>query len=119
MKRVTPEESNWLWVKCSCSTPDHVIAFKWERWDWSDGSEVDLYIETQMRREERWWKRLWTAIRYIFKATPCQFGYWSCAIVDEDQAAEIRDLMTEYIEVAERYRSERKSLQEEAKSETP
>jgi hypothetical protein len=90
-----------LYLECDCSSKDHVVCLQYvdlnEPGKEQDVWEVSLYLDMQMRPYYPVWKRLWVAIRYLFKATPCNFGHWNNTIVNPGQARKMIDIAEKYL----------------------
>jgi len=58
---------------CSCSSFHHTIRFLWFQDDWMKERKIDkdLYMDIHLNIHHPWYKRIWIAIRYIFKMEAC------------------------------------------------
>lgn len=90
-----------LYLECDCSSKDHVVCFHYVDWNRPDRRQsphdVNLYIDMQMQPQYPFWKRVWTALRYTFKRTPCNFGYWNNTIVNPEQARKMIEITEKYL----------------------
>ena len=69
-------DSEDVYIKCSCGANDHIVCFKLvDNTSSKLNPEVDLYINVQMRHTRRFFERVWIALKYVFKSTPCNYGY--------------------------------------------
>lgn len=92
-------DSEDVYIKCSCSANDHLVCFKLVDNSLDKFPGVDLYINVQMKHSRRFFERAWIALKYVFKSTPCNYGYWNETIVDTSSAKEIIGLCEKYIEL--------------------
>lgn len=81
------------YIECACGHTDHVIRFGYFPDD--DLEYMRLYVHTQLPRE-RWYKRLWLGIRYIF-GYQCKYGHWGETVLDSDGVNQLSLLISDYI----------------------
>lgn len=43
-------------------------------------------------------KRIWAAIKFIFRPQLCGFGHWAECLVSKEQVKEIKDMCNEFLE---------------------
>lgn len=57
------------YFECDCNDANHVVRFTWFQDEW-EGRKLDreIYIEVFMNHNYSWYKRVWLALKYIFKA---------------------------------------------------
>jgi hypothetical protein len=70
---------------CQCSDFNHLVRFELD----NDG---DVYVSVRMNYWEPWWKRVWNAIRYIFKRDVA-YGHFDVTMLREEDFARLHDLM--------------------------
>ena len=95
------EEHTVVYLECGCSAKDHVVCLTLV--DWSKDDEVpkegdlDLYLNMQMSPDGGFFRRVWTAIRFVFKRTPCHYGYWNETIISPAQAKKLIEVSENYL----------------------
>lgn len=62
--------------ECSCKTPNHVIMVS--------RSEDGLWLQVQLNQYNRWYKRIWLAIKYVFNRVHRDDMHWDCWLLDVD-----------------------------------
>ena len=90
-----------LYLECSCSSKDHVVCITLNDYNQEGENDVDelwFSIDTQMSHHLGFFKRIWAALRYVFKGTPCEYGKWNETIVDPDQAEKLKVLIDIYLD---------------------
>jgi|SRR5579871_2747589 len=70
---------------CQCSDFNHLVRFELD----DDG---DVYVSVRMNYWEPWWKRVWNAIRYVFKRDVA-YGHFDVTMLREEDFARLHDLM--------------------------
>jgi hypothetical protein len=50
-----------------------------------------------MRHSYGFFRRVWVAIKYIFRSSPCGYGHWNETIVEPSQAQEMIDICEDFI----------------------
>ena len=95
------EHHDVVYLECGCSAKDHVVCLTTVDWskEGKDPTEADitLYLNMQMSPDGGLFRRVWTAIRYVFKRTPCRFGYWNETIVSPVQAKKLIEVSKNYL----------------------
>lgn len=87
--------NNKVYLECSCSSKDHVVCLTTVSWE--DEDPPTLYLNMQMRPEYGFFRRVWTAIRYILKSTPCEYGCWNETIISPEEAQKLIEVSTNYL----------------------
>ena len=100
-----------IYLECSCSSKDHIICMHLSDYADSKYPDVDLYLSMQMSPEGGFFRRLWTAIRYVFLSSPCNYGCWNETILSTDDANKVISICEDY--VARRALLEEKKLDNE------
>ena len=89
-----------IYIPCSCTSMDHVVCFRLvdnsEEDKWPD---VDLYLNVQMKHSYGFFSKVWIALKYVFKSTPCNYGYWNETLIEPDSARQIISTCEKYIEL--------------------
>ena len=97
MKKNFADRDDRMYVECDCSQKTHIVEFGWQEYKYTGGSDIDFYVQTQMYSASGFFQRILTAFKHIFNLSQCNFGAWSCCLVDVDQAKEMRDILDRYI----------------------
>lgn len=80
-------------LDCDCGTYHHQMVAKIWRWD----DRPEFVIHTQLHQWQRWYKRLWVALRWVVgKETP--YGHWDTTNLAAEEARVLRDLLTKFID---------------------
>jgi len=85
-------------ISCSCGSPEHQFILTY--WPGYGGDEDELYMEPHLITWENIFRRLWTAIRYVF-GYRCKYGHWDCVLISKDKAQEMRGFLDEFIGVVD------------------
>jgi hypothetical protein len=73
------------YFECDCHTPEHVIRFSY------DDEDGDLYTEVFLSHKV-WYKRIWTAIKYVF-GYKCKYGHFDCTLIRKEDYDRLVDLI--------------------------
>ena len=90
---------------CNCQSMEHSMRFSYSIDNWGKGQsgEDDKYqilgVELQATWWEQWYKRIWTAIKYIFQKKE----YYYCGI-DFDKKDDILRMRNFFDEVLKRWK---------------
>ena len=79
------------YLTCDCGSLEHTLRISYFEED------PDLYIETFLYRPNTFLKRLWVAIKYVFKNKECKYGQTSEFIMNESQAKEFNTFLSEFV----------------------
>ncbi len=71
---------------CACSSFDHVIRVS------LDPDDGDLYIDVRLNSYIAWYKRVWAALKYVFKVDVA-FGHYDCTLIKDEDYDRLRDLL--------------------------
>lgn len=89
------DRGSTVYLECQCGSKDHVVEVGFEHWADDD---IDFCINTQMRSGRGFFRRVWTALRYIFKPQDCcNFGGWTDTLVRHEDVRAIQRLTEEYL----------------------
>jgi hypothetical protein len=83
-----------VWITCDCSYADH--SARLARWDSDTDEAPQLYLDVHLNPEGGFWKRIWTALRYIFVRHPCRFGCFAEMVLNEESAEKIENICHKY-----------------------
>jgi hypothetical protein len=80
-------------LQCSCHTPEHVVRVTLETWP---GEHPELRIEPMLNPNRSLLRRIWVAIKYVFKADTTGGWGWDFddAIVDDESMLQLTTLIT-------------------------
>lgn len=57
------------YFECDCNHPNHVLRFTWFQDEWENRKlDREIWIEIFLNHHYSWYKRVWLALKYIFKA---------------------------------------------------
>jgi len=72
------------YFECSCSSAEHTLRFVID--------EEDVYTEVHLTTKA-WYKRIWTAIKYIF-GFASRYGCYDCTLIKPEDYDRFIDLFT-------------------------
>lgn len=85
------------WVDCACSDPSHSIRFSVDTTDTTEGPIHEfIIIETHLSSYHPWYKRIWLALKYIFKYDS-KYGHYDCTILTESKLVELLHFFKEAV----------------------
>ena len=90
---MTYYEDRKEFLTCECHMPEHIIVISVS--DNSYNNEIyppDLIFEMQARRWEPFWRRIWTALKYMFGAELV----WDETIVTKDDIPKLENAIKHY-----------------------
>jgi len=71
---------------CVCGQFNHVFRFTLEH------DSGDLILDVQLRHWEKWYKRVWNALKYVFNKQ-VKYGFYDTTMLREEDYDRLRDLM--------------------------
>ena len=71
---------------CQCSDFNHTIRFSHSPCD------GEVWLEMHLNYYDRWWKRVWNALKYVFKRDVA-YGHYDVTMLREEDYDRIRDLL--------------------------
>ena len=74
------------YVECQCSDFNHVFRFV------LDERDGDLWLEVQLNLWRPWYKRLWSAIRFVF-GRPEAYGHFDTTHLREEDYVKLHALL--------------------------
>lgn len=75
------------YLECQCSSEEHTIRLA------IDEEDGHIYTSVFLNDWERWYKRLWKAIKYLF-GYKCKYGHFDCTMLRPEDYDRIRNLLT-------------------------
>jgi len=89
------------YFECDCGSYMHNLRVVWFQDEWmkENNCEKELYVDIHLNHYLPWYKRVWTALRYIFKKEVV--GAYDCVVLDYKTAKELRDFLDSMIEVSD------------------
>ena len=73
---------------CSCSSLDHMLRLT----RWPEDHDGTLYVDMVLRPDRSFWRRIATAIRYVFNRT-CRFGGVSDMLLEPKDVQRLRSFL--------------------------
>lgn len=92
------------YVECQCDSGDHVIRFVYSPADDKTNFPPDLYMEVQMCQPNGFFRRLWLAVKYLFKKE-CEYGHWDCTLIAVDEVIKLQKLLEQFEKDCTDYRA--------------
>jgi hypothetical protein len=85
----SPTGNNFVAVTCSCLSPAHTVLFFQENYE---GYQPILAMEVQLNQWLPWYKRIWYAIKYVFRRKTNDGGHWDTVLLNHDSILKLREL---------------------------
>jgi hypothetical protein len=83
------------YVECNCFHDTHTLRF----WIPDQNEFEEMYISTFLAPTVPFHRRLMEGLKYIFGVgKPCVYGHFQETVIGREQAVEIRDLMSTFLE---------------------
>lgn len=83
------------YIGCNCNSLDHTMRFAW----FEDEPDT-MYVETFIITYDRWYKRVWTAIKYVF-GYRSRYGDTDEYLLYKDQVTQLRDVCQAFLSAQE------------------
>lgn len=80
------------YIECECGSDDHIMKFVL---DYYDHYNPELNACFFLYQYKGFFKRLWTAIKYLFKDR-CGSGHWDTIIISPEKADQIIQILNTY-----------------------
>jgi len=74
------------YFECQCSDYNHLIRFNMSELD------GDVYVDVRLNHYERWYKRIWIALKYVFKKDH-SYGHYDITLLREEDFHRLHDLL--------------------------
>jgi hypothetical protein len=74
------------WFDCSCSDYNHVVRFEYVPLD------GEVYLSYRLNGYEPWWKRVWIAVKYVFKR-PVAYGHYDVTLLRPEDFSRLYALL--------------------------
>lgn len=71
---------------CQCSDFNHTVRFT------LDPQDGDVYLEVRMNYFDPWYKRIWNAVKYVFKRDVA-YGFFDVTMLKDEDYDRVRDLL--------------------------
>jgi hypothetical protein len=86
------------YVTCDCMSDEHTLRFSF----FPDGKDEypQLYTSVYLNSYESWYRRVWTAVKYVF-GHRSKYGDWDCTNIGRDEAIKLRDALDMFIDVTD------------------
>lgn len=85
-----------LFVKCSCSHPEHQLHIHYNRWNYPESELEDEEMSISIFLQEKpFFKRLVAGVKYIF-GYKSKYGHFGEICIDKETAKEIKEFMEKY-----------------------
>ena len=80
---------------CICTSIEHTIRFVLSFYE----DDPEIHLEVYLNQYRNVFKRMWTAIKYIF-GYKCKYGHWDCWELSSIEDAErLKDILEKYIKL--------------------
>lgn len=97
---ITKDISRTEFFQCACYSPEHTVCFSLS--DIPEEHNVEFYSEVQLSQYRGFFGRIWLAIKYVL-GYKSAYGHWDCWLLRDEDAPQLRDMITEYIEKKKEY----------------
>lgn len=78
------KEDRTIWIKCDCQHTDHLLEIELDTEYYRAvgfPDEAVLLISPVLNHYQPWWRRIWIALKYVFKVAPRYSNFFDCVIV--------------------------------------
>jgi hypothetical protein len=82
---------NSYYFECECHSDEHIFKFT------LDKDDADFYLSVFLNNPDRWYKRVWKAIKYMM-GYKCKYGHWDSTMLDLEDVIRLRDLCDKVID---------------------
>lgn len=76
------------YYECRCDSEEHTIKFVYNK------DDNEFYVSLYLDQYHNIFKRIWIAIRYLFKYK-CRYGDWECWTMKEEDANRLIEMLKE------------------------
>lgn len=95
------KDSQDLFVQCGCNSMEHVVRFQIEDWSTSDDvREFELDVTVTFLTFAPWYRRLATAIKYLFKKDASTDYPYCNSLWGVKETTDVRDFLNKYLELS-------------------
>lgn len=88
------------YLECQCGSNEHTLRFVLSL----DEEGPEIYTSVFLGSYPWGWKRLWTAIKYLF-GYKCKYGHWGCFSMKPEDAFRLQGLLVRLIEAGMKHGS--------------
>lgn len=82
---------NNYYFDCECSDFNHTFRFVY------DQTDNAVWLEVRLNQYLPWYKRVWVALKYIFKCRPA-YGHYDTTILRHEDLGKLDDLLNRVVE---------------------
>ena len=95
MDSLVEKDADTLLLPCDCELLGHVTEFRAFRDN--SLSPLEIHIQSFLNRQPSFWKRVWIAFKYVFKARPARAYEYDSVILNEYQAIKLKTFISDKI----------------------
>lgn len=88
-------DGSWFF-ECQCGSDEHTLRFT------LDEKEKEIYTSVYLNCWRPWHKRIWLAVKYIFRYT-CKYGHFDCYLMKNEDVKRMREMLDDFDRM-ERYK---------------
>ncbi len=85
------------YFECKCFGEEHVLRFTLDDATYEDR---EIYVSMFLNPDYRWWRRIWSALRYLF-GKKCNYGHFDVWLMRDEDAKRLRTMLDEFIKSKE------------------
>lgn len=78
---------NKLFIECECLDPSHLMYIQY------DSYYDEIIINNQMNHYLPWYKRIYVAIKFIFKLKNKYNSHWDCTMINEEKRLKLKEFL--------------------------
>jgi hypothetical protein len=95
------------YLECTCTSTEHLIKITLDKYDeeWYDEKYGGIYIYVQLSQYRSLFKRILTAIKYVFKINEEKYGHWDCTLLDIDSVKNLQKMCNDALDLHELHQS--------------
>lgn len=82
---------------CDCKALEHTIRFSYENYQDGEDDNSYLYIEMFLNKHSSFFKRVWTALKYVFSKNPSRYGDVGEYVINEKTARDMKEFIDDYL----------------------
>mgnify|MGYP001344531591 CR=1 FL=1 len=72
--------------ECQCGSDEHTLRFTYDK------EEHEIYTSIFLCDWQRWYKRLWVALKYAL-GYKCKYGHWDNWIMEDKDVGRLKELI--------------------------
>jgi hypothetical protein len=79
-------KEEFRYLLCQCHSTEHSATIFFDQDEW--------YLAVHLRDHRSFWRRLWSALKYLFRRDSSKFGHWDELIFRRDDLLQIKKMLS-------------------------